>query len=228
MNAPGVGPHDIVKKCMDIICTSFANEDGNAPASVQGLVDTCWSLINVFSDLSIIDNAGVSEVLEELPRTFVRRLEECDALIKRHDARKKAYRPSHYGAWMRTRKTGQYDFVGKRAKELQRVLHLETEKLLLFVMTWMRCVPIASAPAPERLLPTRVATADPSRHSRQYPRTHRVIYEHNDMGERCPCARARLKLDHAHEHARAENQQQVRAGDEPISPTHPVRSHLRA
>ncbi len=152
MSAPGVGVQDLIAvivKCKDIY-TAFADEYESAPARVQELVDTCRYLTNVFADLTAIgDGGGGGGVPEELHRTFVRKLEECNAFIKTYHALKREYLHQHRSAsitgrlldhWRTTWQTGRYAFDGRRAKELRDALDLETGKLLLFVMTSMRCV----------------------------------------------------------------------------------------
>jgi hypothetical protein len=159
MSAPGVGIQDIVNiisKCKDIY-TAFAGEYDSAPQRVQELVDTCTYLTNVFSALAVIDGAGAGGVPQELHRTFARKLEECNSFIKTYHALKKDYLNDArsatltgrlVGAWKTTWQTGRYAFEGKKAKELRDALDLETGKLLLFVMTSMRCVPCCPNPPP--------------------------------------------------------------------------------
>jgi hypothetical protein len=144
----GVGILDIltvIDKCNDIY-VSFTGEYESAPARVQELVDTCRYLTNVFGDVTAVDGGGVPK---ELHRTFLRKLEECNDFIANYRALKEGYLKEQRSAtltdrlrahWEKAWQTGKYAFAGKSAKELRDALEAETVKLLLFLMTDMRCV----------------------------------------------------------------------------------------
>jgi hypothetical protein len=144
----GVGLLDIVtvlKKCKDIY-TAFNSEYESAPARVQELADTCRYLTNVYNDVRAVDGGAFPQ---ELNQTFGRKLEECNDFLSKYRSLKNEYLAEQRSVsitdrmrdqWEKAWQTGRYAASGKTAKDLRDALELEINKLLLFIMTSMRCV----------------------------------------------------------------------------------------